>query len=86
MNYEIVAGLKYMHAIYRKGIRVDKSGYMVGSYGPKPEVQTWSTPYEEAPKGILGRGHYTLKSRFTDDDKNDILSWEWSFDIKKDWE
>ena len=86
MNYDIVAGLKYQQITYRKGIRVDKSSFMVGSYGPKPESQSYATPMEEAPKGLMSRGHYTVKSKFTDDDKHEHLAWEWSFDIKKDWE
>ena len=59
---------------------------MVGSYGPKTEVQEYWTPVDEAPSGMLHRGHYNVKSKFTDDDKNIYLEWEWSLDIKKDWE
>ena len=57
---------------------------MVGSYGPKAEIQTYTTLAEEAPKGMLSRGHYTAKSKFTDDDKNVYLEWQWAFDITKD--
>jgi len=85
VNREIVAGLRYFQATYRKSVRVDTGSLMVGSYGPKQEPQEFITPYEEAPKGMLARGSYTMKSRFTDDDKNDILTWEWCIDIKKDW-
>lgn len=82
---EIVAGLKYFQLSYRKGIKVDKATLMVGSYGPKAESHEYLTPFEEAPSGMLARGTYTIKSRFTDDDKNNVLSWEWSFEISKDW-
>lgn len=58
---------------------------MVGSYGPKTTEYEYLTPVEEAPKGMLARGTYTIKSKFTDDDKHDHLSWEWSLTIKKDW-
>lgn len=59
---------------------------MVGSYGPRPsEEYEFLTTMEEAPKGMLARGTYHIKSKFTDDDKNDHLSWEWSLAIKKDW-
>ena len=37
------------------------------------------------PSGLLARGLYHVKSKFTDDDKNNLLDWEWSFQIKKDW-
>lgn len=65
---------------------VDKTDYMVGSYGPRPnEEYEYLTAMEESPKGMLARGTYNIKSKFTDDDKNDHLSWEWSLVIKKEW-
>ncbi|XP_022093647.1 rho GDP-dissociation inhibitor 1-like [Acanthaster planci] len=82
---EIVSGLRYFQTTHRKGIRVGKDNLMVGSYGPKTEVYEYGTPEDEAPAGMMARGHYTVKSKFTDDDKNIYLEWEWSFDIKKDW-
>ncbi|KAM9391866.1 rho GDP-dissociation inhibitor 1 isoform 1-T2 [Pholidichthys leucotaenia] len=85
VNKEIVSGLKYCHQIYRKGVKVDKLDFMVGSYGPRAEEYTTVTSVEEAPKGMIARGCYTVKSKFTDDDKTDHLSWEWTLSIKKDW-
>lgn len=40
---------------------------------------------EEAPSGMLLRGHYNAISSFVDDDKKKHLEFEWSFDIAKDW-
>ncbi|KAF4126889.1 Rho GDP-dissociation inhibitor [Geosmithia morbida] len=40
---------------------------------------------EEAPSGMLARGHYNAVSSFVDDDKKTHLLFEWSFDIAKDW-
>ncbi|XP_035252964.1 rho GDP-dissociation inhibitor 1 [Anguilla rostrata] len=85
VNREIVSGLKYVQQTSRKGVRVDKSDYMVGSYGPRPTEYEFLTPLEEAPKGMLARGTYNIKSKFTDDDKHDHLSWEWNLNIKKEW-
>ncbi|XP_060757480.1 rho GDP-dissociation inhibitor 1 [Neoarius graeffei] len=85
VNKEIVSGLKYVQQTFRKGVKLDKSDYMVGSYGPRPNDYEFLTPLEEAPKGILARGTYNIKSKFTDDDKHDHLSWEWNLNIKKDW-
>ena len=66
---------------------VDKSDYMVGSYGPRPDQEyEFLTPLEEAPKGMLARGTYNMKSKFTDDDKHDHLSWDWNLTIKKEWD
>lgn len=87
VNNEIVSGLKYNQQTFRKGVKVDKSDYMVGSYGPRPEEPyEFLTTMEEAPKGMMARGTYNIKSKFTDDDKHDHLSWEWSLAIKKDWD
>uniref|UniRef100_A0A4W5P4Q3 Rho GDP-dissociation inhibitor 1 n=1 Tax=Hucho hucho TaxID=62062 RepID=A0A4W5P4Q3_9TELE len=85
VNKEIVSGLKYAQQTYRKGVKVDKSDYMVGSYGPRPAEYEFLTPLEEAPKGMLARGTYNIKSKFTDDDKHNHLSWEWNLNIKKEW-
>ncbi|XP_075879966.1 rho GDP-dissociation inhibitor 1 isoform X3 [Nelusetta ayraudi] len=85
VNREIVSGLKYFQNLFRKTVRVDKSQYMVGSYGPRAEEHEYLTVVEEAPKGMLARGTYMVKSKFTDDDDNNHLSWEWSLAIKKDW-
>lgn len=40
---------------------------------------------DEAPTGMMARGHYEAVSKFQDDDKHDYLKFEWSFDITKDW-
>ncbi|KAJ8331953.1 hypothetical protein SKAU_G00430690 [Synaphobranchus kaupii] len=85
VNKEIVAGLKYIQQTLRKGVRVDKTDYMVGSYGPRATEYEFFTPLEETPKGMLARGTYNIKSKFTDDDKHDHLSWEWNLNIKKEW-
>jgi len=85
VQHEIVTGLKYVQKTSRKGIQVDKMTHMVGSYAPKKELQSYTTPIEDAPSGMLYRGHYTVTSLFTDDDQNEHLKWEWAFEIKKDW-
>uniref|UniRef100_A0A2H1WBL7 SFRICE_022130 n=1 Tax=Spodoptera frugiperda TaxID=7108 RepID=A0A2H1WBL7_SPOFR len=82
---EIVHGLKYVQKTYRLGVPVDKMTHMVGSYPPKTEIQSYTTPPEDAPSGMVARGSYSVNSLFTDDDKNVHLQWEWCFDIKKDW-
>ncbi|XP_071442299.1 rho GDP-dissociation inhibitor 1 [Hetaerina americana] len=82
---EIVHGLKYVQKTYRLGMPVDKMTHMVGSYPPKTEIQSYTTPQEDAPSGVMTRGTYSVHSLFTDDDKNQHLKWEWTFEIKKDW-
>ncbi|CAI9557625.1 unnamed protein product [Staurois parvus] len=85
VNREIVSGLKYVMHTFKTGIKVDKETHMVGSYGPRSEPYEFLTPQEDAPKGMIARGKYTIKSYFTDDDKTDHLSWDWKLDIKKEW-
>ncbi|KHJ99879.1 RHO protein GDP dissociation inhibitor [Oesophagostomum dentatum] len=82
---EIVTGLKYIHKVSRHGVQVFKETYMVGSYAPKLELQSYTTPVEEAPSGMLHRGKYKVKSQMTDDDGHDWLTWCWTTEISKDW-
>jgi Rho GDP-dissociation inhibitor len=42
-------------------------------------------PPEEAPSGMIARGHYDAVSKFIDDDNVTHLKFEWSFDITKSW-
>lgn len=46
---EIVTGLKYVQKTFRHGIQVEKMNQMVGSYAPKLEIQSYTTPLEEMP-------------------------------------
>jgi hypothetical protein len=50
---------------------------MIGSYAPqeKPYEKKFAT--EQAPSGMLARGHYVVRSKFFDDDKTVHLDWEW---------
>ncbi|XGW32466.1 hypothetical protein V3C99_017201 [Haemonchus contortus] len=82
---EIVTGLKYVHKVSRHGVQVLKENFMVGSYAPKKELQSYTTPVEEAPSGMLHRGKYKVKSQMTDDDGHDWLTWSWTTEISKDW-
>ncbi|KAI2576127.1 Rho GDP dissociation inhibitor gamma, partial [Homo sapiens] len=85
VHREIVSGLKCLHHTYRRGLRVDKTVYMVGSYGPSAQEYEFVTPVEEAPRGALVRGPYLVVSLFTDDDRTHHLSWEWGLCICQDW-
>jgi len=84
VNKDIVAGLKLVQSISR-GVPVSKNRFMVGSFGPKAELQTWTSPEDTFVEGMLARGTYKVKSKFTDDDNNIIHSWEYELKIAKDW-
>ncbi|KAL7924533.1 immunoglobulin E-set [Trichoderma austrokoningii] len=88
VQHEILSGLHYVQVVKRKGIRVSKDSEMIGSYAPNTDNQTTYVKKfqeEEAPSGMLARGHYSAVSSFVDDDKNKHLEFEWSFDISKEW-
>ncbi|OQE31711.1 hypothetical protein PENSTE_c001G03764 [Penicillium steckii] len=88
VNHEVLSGLKYVYAVKRKGIRVSKDEEMLGSFAPSTTVKPLyhkEFQEEEAPSGMLARGHYNATSRFVDDDDHTFLQFEWAFDITKDW-
>ncbi|ATY63650.1 rho-gdp dissociation inhibitor [Cordyceps militaris CM01] len=88
VQHEILSGLHYVQVVKRKGIRVSKDSEMIGSYAPNTDNQpTYIKKFqeEEAPSGMLARGHYNAVSSFVDDDKKTHLQFEWSFDISKEW-
>ncbi|OZJ04351.1 hypothetical protein BZG36_02360, partial [Bifiguratus adelaidae] len=59
---DVVSGLKYLQVVKRKGIRVDKTEEMIGSYGPSPNPYEKKFLLEEAPTGMLARGHYEART------------------------
>ncbi|KKA27673.1 hypothetical protein TD95_001262 [Thielaviopsis punctulata] len=88
VQHEILSGLHYVQVVKRKGLRVSKDSEMIGSYAPntdKQPIYTKRFQEEEAPSGMIARGHYNAISSFVDDDKKKHLEFEWSFDITKDW-
>jgi len=72
-----------MFSVWLPVFAVDSRTDMVGSYGPKTELQSFTSKPEQTPSGMLARGTYTIKSLFTDDDKHEHLKWEWKLEIKK---
>jgi len=89
VQHEVISGLRYLHQIKRKGIRVDKVEEMMGSYGPNTkEVPYYEKTFAEetAPDGMLYRGNYEAYSKFMDDDHNTHLEFNWRFEIKKTWD
>ncbi|KAI9779388.1 MAG: hypothetical protein M1816_003591 [Peltula sp. TS41687] len=82
---QVLSGLKYIQVTKRKGIRVAKDEEMIGSYPPNTEDYEKKFASDEAPSGMMARGHYDAVSTFVDDDNVTHLKFEWSFDIKKDW-
>jgi len=88
IQHEIVSGLKYVNIVTRHGIKVSRDEAMIGSYAPQKDSYTVNFPrigWEEAPSGMLARGHYKAKSQFIDDDKVNHMEFDYEFELKKDW-
>lgn len=86
VQHEIITGLKYLHAVKKAGIRVDKLEEPLGSYAPNTKEKPYyekSLGAVEAPSGMLARGSYSAVTKFVDDDKTVHLTFPWAFQITK---
>ncbi|KAI5795520.1 rho guanidine dissociation inhibitor [Geopyxis carbonaria] len=89
VQHEVISGLRYLQLVKRKGVPVDKSDQMMGSYSPNTKENPFyekTFAEEEAPSGMLFRGSYDAQSKFMDDDGKIHLEFKWAFAIKKTWE
>jgi Rho GDP-dissociation inhibitor len=83
-QHDVLLGLSHSRVVTRKGFKLDKSKFMMGSYAPWKSVEfVW--PEEVAPSGMLGRGDYVVKSTFIDDDGVTHLSYEVPMVVAKTW-
>jgi len=84
---EVVFGLKKQDTIYRKGVRVDKSTDMMGAFKPSAkDIQEFTFPEQTTPSGMLARGKYVAKTVLLDDDGVKHASFEYGFQIAKNWD
>ncbi|KAF9381242.1 hypothetical protein CPB97_007874 [Podila verticillata] len=81
----ILSGLKYLQSVKLKGLTVDQTCEMVGSYAAQREPITVRFAPEEAPAGLAARGRYEVRSQFEDDDGVVHKKFQWAFEIQKDW-
>ncbi|KAF2121358.1 immunoglobulin E-set [Lophiotrema nucula] len=87
VQHQILAGLKYVQKVSKLGLS-HKDQEMIGSYSPNTkEKPVYEKKFEAqtAPSGMMARGTYKAVSKFLDDDKKEYLSFDWSFDVVKDW-
>ncbi|KAF5405136.1 RHO protein GDP dissociation inhibitor [Paragonimus heterotremus] len=80
---DIVTGLMYLQSVHRGPVRLDRSHVMLGSYAPQSEPRLWVSETFEAPRGMMHRGVYSIKSRFRDLDKNEFICWKWAISVTK---
>jgi Rho GDP-dissociation inhibitor len=80
---DLCMGLKYQNAVYKMGLPVDRQSRMIGSFAAGSKVLAFTFPEEVVPAGFVARGNYRAKCKFSDDDRNVHLEFEYGFSIKK---
>eukprot|EP00729_Bicosta_minor_P006339 gene6339-18889_t len=85
VNGEVVSGLKYTQKTFKGPIKLGSDSHMLGSYGPKAEIQMAKTPKDDFPSGMLARTTVKCVSKFIDDDGVVHKEWTWWLKIAKDW-
>jgi len=89
VQHNVVLGLKIQNTISKLGKTVSDDEEMLGTYPPKNEFQSLDVPrsdWTEAPSGLIFRGDYKAKVKFTDDDKKTHLEFDYVLKITKDWQ
>ncbi|XP_062162070.1 rho GDP-dissociation inhibitor 1-like [Alnus glutinosa] len=86
VSNNIVSGFKYTNTVWKTGIKVDSAKEMLGTFSPQAEPYTHEMPEETTPSGIFGRGSYSARSKFVDDENKCYLEINYTFDIRKDWQ
>jgi len=85
---DVLLGFQIHNTISKGGVKLAKDKEMLGTYPPKNDphqVDIPRTGWNEAPKGMLGRGEYKSKMRFVDDDGTCHLEFDYVLKIAKDW-
>ncbi|KAL6342454.1 hypothetical protein AAG906_011144 [Vitis piasezkii] len=85
VSNNIVSGLKYIHTVWKTGIKVDNTRIMLGTFSPQQEPYTYELEEETTPSGMFARGSYSARSKFIDDDRKCYLDFSYTFDIQKNW-
>ncbi|KAK2984616.1 hypothetical protein RJ640_029122 [Escallonia rubra] len=81
--HNIVSGLNYVNTVWKRGLQVDRSKGMLGTFAPQREPYVHTLDEETTPSGVLARGIYTAKLKFEDDDKRCYMELHYTFEIKK---
>ena len=62
---------------------VDETHLLMGSYEPRTESYVFISPVTFAPKGIMARGCFDVKSFLCDDDGNEFKRWKWIMQVER---
>ncbi|XP_042445559.1 rho GDP-dissociation inhibitor 1-like [Zingiber officinale] len=83
VKHNIVSGLTYSNIVWKRGLKVDQSKGMLGTFAPQRDPYEHLLEEETTPSGVLARGIYSAKLKFEDDDNRCHLELDYSFEIKK---
>lgn len=86
IQHDIVTGLRYLQAVKKAGITLDKLDEPCGSFAPSTKDKPYyekEFPEVEAPGGMLARGSYGVTAKFIDDDKAVHLTTKFTMQITK---
>jgi Rho GDP-dissociation inhibitor len=88
VQHNVVLGLKILNEVKKLGKTLSSDTEMLGTYPPKHTFQSIHIPdkgWAEAPAGMIARGEYSAKMKFTDDDNAKHLEFEYAIKIAKDY-
>jgi Rho GDP-dissociation inhibitor len=84
VQHEIVTGIRFVNKVTR--MLSEKEELVLGSYPPSSTPHVFEFPkwdYNEAPKGMMMRGRYTVSNSFVDSDKVKHLEFSYDLNIVK---
>ncbi|KAJ5681412.1 Rho-GDP dissociation inhibitor [Penicillium maclennaniae] len=87
VRFDVITGLKYLEEKKRRGVLIEKSDTLMGSYAPVLEGQPdFEVTFggEEAPSGMGVFGRYDVTSSFADG-RNNYLDVQWAYEVTEDW-
>ncbi|KAL8172263.1 hypothetical protein V2J09_024067 [Rumex salicifolius] len=85
VSNNIVCGLKYICEVWKKGIKVNHTKKMVGTFAPREEPYKFVLDQATIPCGFFVRGTYVCRTRFVDDDGKCHFDATYYFEIQKNW-
>ncbi|WKY13005.1 hypothetical protein Q1695_004097 [Nippostrongylus brasiliensis] len=85
LNKSTLSGLRYVHKVNRMHVNVSKKVFDLGSYSPSQKMQSFIVTPDHAPEGVFHRGRYVVKSQLINKRGEQLLSFQWTMKVVKNW-
>ncbi|VDL77889.1 unnamed protein product [Nippostrongylus brasiliensis] len=85
LNKSTLSGLRYVHKVNRMHVNVSKKVFDLGSYSPSQKMQSFIVTPDRAPEGVFHRGRYVVKSQLVNKRGEQLLSFQWTMKVVKNW-